>query len=74
VVFVAIVGALVLAGVLVALVIVPIIRSLEILGRYTLHRILGVNPWTVPIQETMSAPETDIPSSEGEEKTAKEAV
>lgn len=46
VVFVAIVGALVLAGVVVALVIVPIIRSCEILGRYILRRILGLDPWS----------------------------
>ncbi|MBE0409596.1 MAG: AI-2E family transporter [Anaerolineales bacterium] len=47
-VFVAIIGALVLAGVLIALVIVPIIRTVEILGRYALNRIMGTDPWPSP--------------------------
>ena len=45
IVFVAIVGALALAGVVVALIIIPIISSLEILGNYIFRRILGQNPW-----------------------------
>ena len=45
IVFVAIIGALALAGVVVALIIVPIISSLEILGNYIFRRILGQNPW-----------------------------
>jgi predicted PurR-regulated permease PerM len=45
VVVVAIVGALALAGVVAALVIVPLISSLEVLGRYVYRRILGVDPW-----------------------------
>lgn len=45
IVFVAIVGALALAGVVVALIIVPIISSLEILGKYIFRRILRQDPW-----------------------------
>ncbi|HSO27706.1 MAG TPA: AI-2E family transporter, partial [Anaerolineales bacterium] len=45
VVFVAIIGALALAGVVAALVIVPTISTVEILGRYLYRRILGLPPW-----------------------------
>lgn len=45
VVFVAIVSALALAGILIALVIVPTIRTAEIVGRYTIRRIWGLQPW-----------------------------
>jgi predicted PurR-regulated permease PerM len=45
VVIVAIVGALALAGVVAALVIIPLISSLEVVGRYFYRRILGEDPW-----------------------------
>lgn len=44
-VFVAIVGSLALAGVIAALVIVPVIKTSEVLAGYLLRRILGLNPW-----------------------------
>jgi predicted PurR-regulated permease PerM len=44
-VFVAIVGALALAGVVAALVIVPLIKSSEVVGGYLMRRILGLEPW-----------------------------
>jgi predicted PurR-regulated permease PerM len=44
-VFVAIIGALALAGVVAALVILPVIKSSEVVGGYLMRRILGVNPW-----------------------------
>jgi predicted PurR-regulated permease PerM len=44
-VFVAIVGSLALAGVIAALVIVPVIKTSELLGGYLIRRILGLNPW-----------------------------
>jgi predicted PurR-regulated permease PerM len=44
-VFVAIIGALALAGVIAALVIVPVIKTSEVLGSYLIRRILGVEPW-----------------------------
>jgi predicted PurR-regulated permease PerM len=54
-VFVAIIGALALAGVVAALVVVPIISSGALLGRYIFRKILGEDPWPVeasPIEET----------------------
>jgi predicted PurR-regulated permease PerM len=45
-ILIAIIGALTLGGILEALLIVPIIRSGEILGRYLMRRILAVDPWT----------------------------
>lgn len=44
-VFVAIVGSLALAGVIAALVIVPVIKTTEVLAGYLVRRILGLNPW-----------------------------
>jgi predicted PurR-regulated permease PerM len=44
-VFVAIIGALALAGVVAALVIVPVIKSSEVLGSYLIRRMLGLDPW-----------------------------
>jgi predicted PurR-regulated permease PerM len=45
VVIVAIVGALALSGIVLALVIIPLISSLEVIGRYVYRRILGIDPW-----------------------------
>ena len=44
-VFVAIIGALALAGVVAALVVVPLIKSSEVVGGYLMRRILGTDPW-----------------------------
>jgi predicted PurR-regulated permease PerM len=44
-VFVAVVGALSLAGALVALIIVPLLGTAGVLGRYVHSRILGLQPW-----------------------------
>ena len=44
-VFVAVVGALTLGGALVALIIVPLIGSAIVVGRYVHRRILGLGPW-----------------------------
>jgi len=57
IVFVAIVGALALAGVVVALIIIPIISSLEILGNYIFRRILGQNPWENTTMLDQASPE-----------------
>jgi predicted PurR-regulated permease PerM len=54
-VFVAIIGALALAGVVAALVVVPVIKSSEVVGGYLMRRILGLEPW--PELET-AAPAT----------------
>jgi predicted PurR-regulated permease PerM len=45
VVFVAVVGALASAGALAALIIVPVLGSARIVGRYLHKRILGLPPW-----------------------------
>jgi predicted PurR-regulated permease PerM len=59
VVFVAIVGALSLAGVVAALVIVPLISTVQILSRYLLRRVFGLEPWLEPEPESPTrAPES----------------
>jgi len=45
IVFVAIVGSLALAGILVALIIVPVIGSALVIGRYLYCKILDIDPW-----------------------------
>lgn len=44
-VFVAVVGALALGGTLVALIIVPLLGSAGVVGRYVRRRMLGLEPW-----------------------------
>jgi predicted PurR-regulated permease PerM len=44
-VFVAVVGALALGGALVALIVVPLLGSAGLAGRYLHHRMLGLEPW-----------------------------
>jgi len=48
VVFIAVIGALTMAGVLVALIIIPVLGSLAILGRYLYAKIVGLDPWAEP--------------------------
>jgi predicted PurR-regulated permease PerM len=45
VVFIAIVGSLALAGILVALIIVPLIGTAAVIGRYLYCKILDLDPW-----------------------------
>jgi predicted PurR-regulated permease PerM len=45
VVFIAVISSLTMAGVLVALIIIPVLGSLAILGRYLYARIVGIDPW-----------------------------
>lgn len=45
VVFIAIMGALALAGILVALIIIPVVASVGIIGHYLYCRILEIEPW-----------------------------
>ena len=50
-IFIGVIGALALSGILVALVIVPIMRTAGILGRYFVRRILLLDPWDGANQE-----------------------
>lgn len=45
VIFISIIGAVTLGGVLLTLIIIPLIGTISILGRYTHARMLGVDPW-----------------------------
>lgn len=59
-VFVAIVGAVVLQGILAALIILPILATVGIIGRYLRARLLNLDPW----------PETPPPSPQPEPEPA----
>lgn len=45
VVFIAVIGSLTMAGVLVALIIIPVLGSFSIVGRYLYAKIIGIDPW-----------------------------
>lgn len=51
IVFVAIIGALALAGGLTALIIIPVLGSLAIIGRYVYSRLLNLDPWVEEIRD-----------------------
>ncbi|MFN2135074.1 MAG: AI-2E family transporter [Candidatus Promineifilaceae bacterium] len=63
IVFIAVVGALALAGVLMALIIVPLIGSALVIGRYLYCKILDIEPWPDIQGEREAVPtaETDRP-------------
>jgi predicted PurR-regulated permease PerM len=63
-VFVAVVGALALAGALVALIIVPLIGSVMVVGRYIRCRVLGSEPWP----EAVDSSSTDTSSGSSAER------
>jgi predicted PurR-regulated permease PerM len=75
-VFVAIIGALALAGVVAALVIVPVIKSSEVLGSYLIRRMLGLDPWTDWVTEGTPTPRshrrTDLKSSRARRRLQKQ--
>ena len=75
-VFVAIIGALALAGVVAALVIVPVIKSSEVLGSYLIRRVLGLEPWTVWVPEGAPTPRshrhTDLKTSRARRRPQKQ--
>lgn len=64
VVFVAIIGATILWGILGALIIVPMLATLGVVGRYTRSRLLELDPRPLPEKdEALSAtPEPELPS------------
>ena len=53
IVFIAIMGSLALAGILVALIIIPVVGSVGIIGRYIYCRILEIEPWPEPDEATI---------------------
>ena len=64
-VFVAIVGALALAGILMALIIVPLIGSAMVIGRYLYCKILDIDPWPDAEEDHDQPPDHAIGSSNG---------
>lgn len=61
VVFVGLIGALALSGVLGALLVVPLIASFKVVGQYIRCKLLGLPPWPDEAQEPTS--EDNIPAS-----------
>jgi predicted PurR-regulated permease PerM len=56
-VFIAVTGALTLAGMVIALIIVPLLASAGVVGRYVHRRMLGLEPWP----ETVDHPPASSP-------------
>ena len=67
-VFVAIVGALIYGGILGALVVIPVMASLGIIGRYLRQRILGLEPFPVKEQKTPEDKPAPTPAEEIKEE------
>ena len=65
IVFVAIVGALAMAGILMALIIVPLIGSAMVIGRYLYCKILDIDPWPDTEEDHDQPPDHAIRSSNG---------
>ena len=65
VVFVAIIGSLAMAGVLVALIIIPVLGSAAVIGRYMYAKILDIDPWLeeVPAGDEAAPEETPVVES-----------
>jgi predicted PurR-regulated permease PerM len=60
IVFVAVMGSLALAGVLVTLIIIPVLSSAGVIGRYVYCKILDIDPWSeineqLPVSNEQSA-------------------
>jgi predicted PurR-regulated permease PerM len=62
-VFLAIIAAVMLQGILAALIVLPILASLGVIGRYTRARLLNLDPWPAQLEEDPTVPE-DAPSPE----------
>lgn len=60
VVFVAIIGSLALGGVLVALIIIPVLGSVGIMGRYLHAKIMDLEPWPELVIEDGAGEETAV--------------
>ncbi len=68
VVFIAIIGALALAGVLAALIIIPVVGSIVIIGRYIYYKIFDLDPWSEassPVAATEADAKESRPSKVG---------
>jgi predicted PurR-regulated permease PerM len=84
VVFIAIIGALALAGVLAALIIIPMVGSIIVIGRYIYYKIFDLEPWPDasreekdtsdqeprPSKVSVQTPDTPIFEPNPEHKTA----
>ena len=61
VVFIAIMGALAMAGILVALIIIPVVASVGIIGHYLYCRILEIEPWPEDVATEPNTVEEALP-------------
>jgi len=66
IVFVGLIGALALSGVLGALVVVPIMATAKVVGQYVHLKLLGLDPWT---EETLQAEDADVENEIEETET-----
>ncbi len=64
VVFIAIMGALALAGILVALIIIPVVASVGIIGHYLYCRILEIEPWSEDVAPEVTTATEALPPSD----------
>jgi predicted PurR-regulated permease PerM len=64
IVFVAVMGSLALAGVLVTLIIIPVLSSAGVIGRYIYCKILDMDPWPEISEQLLPGSEVSPVASE----------
>lgn len=69
VVFVAVMGSLAIGGILIALLIIPVIGTLSIIGSYLRARIFDLDPWPNDIPPTPITPPPATPQRQTHEET-----
>ena len=72
VVFVAIIGSLSLAGILAALIVVPVVKSTAVIGRYIHAKIMDIPPWPEDEIITELSPPPTVPLETSQPPEAKE--
>jgi len=66
IIFVGLIGGLALSGVLGALIVVPVMASMRVIGQYVYRKLLGLPPWPPETQETAGGDETGTtPAKDG---------
>lgn len=74
IVFIAVIGSLALAGILTALIIIPVIGSVMIIGRYLYAKMFELDPWQELPTPIPNIEPQDEPGHERDEQQAKEVV
>ncbi len=73
IVFVAIIAAVILQGVLGVLIVVPLLASLGVIGSYLRKRLMGLPPFPASVPEPAAQPQSDEPAEAASQRPAAKA-